>query len=108
MFQLVTNYRSPGRVIDCAHSIIELLKSFPKAVDELDRERGIVEGAPPVFVTIPDSAGEAKFWDLHKYASFTTRLTISNVDQRPFAPSTGSRPMLTYSLCSYDLGLIFC
>ncbi|KAI0028050.1 hypothetical protein K488DRAFT_30656, partial [Vararia minispora EC-137] len=48
-FQLSLNFRSPGGVVDCAHSIIELLQLFPRAVDDLERERGLIGGSKPYF-----------------------------------------------------------
>ncbi|KAI0030330.1 hypothetical protein K488DRAFT_87859 [Vararia minispora EC-137] len=49
-FQLSINYRSPGGVVDCAHAVIELLQLFPRAVDPLDRERGMIEGLKPLVI----------------------------------------------------------
>ncbi|KAI0030326.1 hypothetical protein K488DRAFT_54482, partial [Vararia minispora EC-137] len=56
-FQLLVNYRSPGGVVDCAHSIIELLRLFPSAVDDLKKERGINEDMKPVFFGLNDEDG---------------------------------------------------
>ncbi|VDB86803.1 unnamed protein product [Peniophora sp. CBMAI 1063] len=49
-FQLAINYRSPGGVVDCARSVVDLLKLFPRAVDNLDREAGIIQGLRPLFI----------------------------------------------------------
>lgn len=52
MFQLCVNYRSHAGIVDCAHSIIELLTYFwPNSIDRLQPEKGIVDGARPVFIT---------------------------------------------------------
>jgi hypothetical protein len=49
-FQLAVNYRSHGGIVNCAHSIIDLITSFwPYAIDNLAPEKGIVDGAKPVF-----------------------------------------------------------
>ncbi|KAH9992492.1 hypothetical protein BJV74DRAFT_397873 [Russula compacta] len=49
-FQLVTNFRSHGGIVRCAHSIIMLITRFwPYAIDILPEEKGIVDGIKPVF-----------------------------------------------------------
>ena len=49
-FQLVTNFRSHGGIVKCAHSIIALIMRFwPYAIDILPQEKGIVDGIKPVF-----------------------------------------------------------
>lgn len=51
-FQLLINYRSHGGIMDCAHSTIELIKNFwPDSIDSLRRERGLVAGPKPVFLS---------------------------------------------------------
>lgn len=51
-FQLTTNYRSHGGIVDCAHSIISLIMEYwPDSIDTLARERGQVGGPKPVFLT---------------------------------------------------------
>jgi len=52
MFQLATNYRSHGGIVNCAHSVIELITKFwPNAIDQLQPEKGVVDGVKPVFFT---------------------------------------------------------
>ncbi|KAH9022666.1 P-loop containing nucleoside triphosphate hydrolase protein [Lactarius hengduanensis] len=49
-FQLVTNFRSHGGIVSCAHSVIVLVTKFwPYAIDILPEEKGIVNGIKPVF-----------------------------------------------------------
>lgn len=49
-FQLAVNYRSHAGIVNCAHSVIELITRFwPHAIDKLATERGIIEGLKPVF-----------------------------------------------------------
>ncbi|KAF9014907.1 hypothetical protein BDQ17DRAFT_1418043 [Cyathus striatus] len=49
-FQLAINYRSHGGIVQCAHSIIELITTFwPYAIDMLTEEHGVVDGSKPVF-----------------------------------------------------------
>ncbi|KAG2023736.1 hypothetical protein CC2G_001355 [Coprinopsis cinerea AmutBmut pab1-1] len=49
-FQLAINYRSHGGIVQCAHSVIELITHFwPYAIDSMAPEQGIVDGAKPVF-----------------------------------------------------------
>ncbi|KAI0286423.1 hypothetical protein BC826DRAFT_1108859 [Russula brevipes] len=49
-FQLVTNFRSHGGIVKCAHSVIVLITGFwPYAIDTLPEEKGIVDGIKPVF-----------------------------------------------------------
>ncbi|CAA7264670.1 unnamed protein product [Cyclocybe aegerita] len=56
MFHLAVNYRSHGGIVQCAHSVIELITEFwPHAIDVLSREKGVVEGSKPVFFSGWDS-----------------------------------------------------
>ena len=49
-FQLVTNFRSHGGIVRCAHSVIVLVTKFwPYVIDILPEEKGIVNGIKPVF-----------------------------------------------------------
>ncbi|TFY53518.1 hypothetical protein EVG20_g10077, partial [Dentipellis fragilis] len=61
-FQLLTNYRSHGGIVNCAHSVIELLQFWPSAIDVLERERGIVDGKKPLFVSILDTSQLKNFF----------------------------------------------
>ncbi|KDR84732.1 hypothetical protein GALMADRAFT_260438 [Galerina marginata CBS 339.88] len=55
-FQLAINFRSHGGIVQCAHSVIELITGFwPYAIDVLSRERGVVDGSKPVFFSGWDS-----------------------------------------------------
>lgn len=55
-FQLAINYRSHGGIVQCAHSVIELITEFwPFAIDVLTREKGVVDGSKPVFFSGWDS-----------------------------------------------------
>lgn len=50
MFQLTTNYRSHGGIVNCANTITQLIYRFwPYRIDKLERESGIVDGAKPIF-----------------------------------------------------------
>ncbi|KAG2070632.1 hypothetical protein BDR04DRAFT_1076404 [Suillus decipiens] len=52
MFQLAINYRSHGGIVNCAHSVIELITEFwPNTIDSLRPEKGVVDGLKPVFFT---------------------------------------------------------
>ncbi|KAF9219473.1 hypothetical protein BS17DRAFT_760990 [Gyrodon lividus] len=49
-FQLAINYRSHGGIVNCAHSVIELITRFwPNSIDVLQPEKGIVDGSKPIF-----------------------------------------------------------
>ncbi|RPD59349.1 hypothetical protein L226DRAFT_576154 [Lentinus tigrinus ALCF2SS1-7] len=49
-FQLAVNYRSHAGIVNCAHTVIELLTTlWPYAIDNLTQEKGIVDGLKPVF-----------------------------------------------------------
>jgi superfamily I DNA/RNA helicase len=49
-FQLAVNYRSHGGIVNCAHSVIELItRLWPHAIDNLAQEKGIVDGLKPIF-----------------------------------------------------------
>ncbi|KAJ7725516.1 hypothetical protein DFH07DRAFT_853912 [Mycena maculata] len=51
-FQLTVNYRSHAGIVNCAHTVVEIITRFwPYAIDVLDRERGTVDGLRPVFFT---------------------------------------------------------
>ena len=50
LFQLAVNYRSHAGIVNCAHTVIELITEFwPNHIDNLAPERGIVDGLKPVF-----------------------------------------------------------
>ncbi|KAI0757678.1 hypothetical protein C8Q80DRAFT_1134850 [Daedaleopsis nitida] len=49
-FQLAVNYRSHAGIVNCAHSVIQLITEFwPHAIDVLAEERGMIDGLKPVF-----------------------------------------------------------
>ncbi|KAG2064506.1 hypothetical protein BDR04DRAFT_1162468 [Suillus decipiens] len=51
-FQLAINHRSHGGIVNCAHSVIELITKFwPNTIDNLRPEKGAVDGLKPVFFT---------------------------------------------------------
>ncbi|KAJ6573853.1 hypothetical protein DFH09DRAFT_1311930 [Mycena vulgaris] len=55
-FQLTVNYRSHAGIVNCAHTVIEVITMlWPYQIDVLDRERGTVDGLRPVFFTGFDS-----------------------------------------------------
>ena len=65
MFQLTVNYRSHAGIVNCAHSVVSLLTRFwPDAIDILAPERGVVDGARPVFLA-RDEDGESR--DLEQF-----------------------------------------
>ncbi len=62
MFQLAVNYRSHAGIVDCAHSIIDLITSFWKdSIDRLSPEMGIVDGVKPIFFNNEDRAQLEQF-----------------------------------------------
>ncbi|KAJ6456165.1 hypothetical protein C8R45DRAFT_1187129 [Mycena sanguinolenta] len=55
-FQLTVNYRSHAGIVNCAHTVIEVIQLFwPYSIDVLGRERGTIDGLRPVFFTGFDS-----------------------------------------------------
>ncbi|KAG7450801.1 uncharacterized protein BT62DRAFT_928080 [Guyanagaster necrorhizus] len=57
MFQLAVNYRSHAGIVDCAHSVIDLITTFwEDSIDRLSPEMGIVDGFKPVFFNTEDRA----------------------------------------------------
>lgn len=49
-FQLAVNYRSHGGIVNCAHSVVQLIMRFwPDAIDILQPEHGVIDGPKPVF-----------------------------------------------------------
>ncbi|KAK0207600.1 hypothetical protein IW262DRAFT_1469183 [Armillaria fumosa] len=62
MFQLAVNYRSHAGIVNCAHSIIDLITTFWKdSIDRLSPEMGIVDGAKPIFFNNEDRAQLEQF-----------------------------------------------
>ncbi|KAK0464820.1 P-loop containing nucleoside triphosphate hydrolase protein [Armillaria novae-zelandiae] len=62
MFQLAVNYRSHAGIVNCAHSIIDLITTFWKdSIDCLSPEMGIVDGAKPIFFNNEDRAQLGQF-----------------------------------------------
>ena len=52
MFCLSANYRSHAGIVNCAHSIVEIINKYWKnSIDPLPRERGHTHGALPIFYT---------------------------------------------------------
>ncbi|THU96851.1 hypothetical protein K435DRAFT_754482 [Dendrothele bispora CBS 962.96] len=50
IFQLAVNYRSHAGIVNCAHSVIDLISHFWKdSIDKLAPEKGVVDGLKPVF-----------------------------------------------------------
>ncbi|KAG2050146.1 hypothetical protein BDR06DRAFT_892287 [Suillus hirtellus] len=61
MFQLSINYRSHNGIVNCAHSVIELIMKFwPNAINHLQPEKGAVDGVKPVFFTHLDNDAHFK------------------------------------------------
>ncbi|KAK0245294.1 hypothetical protein EDD85DRAFT_13428 [Armillaria nabsnona] len=61
-FQLTVNYRSHAGIVDCAHSIIDLITMFwEDSIDRLSPEMGIVDGVKPVFFNNKDHAQLKRF-----------------------------------------------
>ncbi|KAG1841504.1 hypothetical protein F4604DRAFT_1598121 [Suillus subluteus] len=61
MFQLATNYRSHNGIVNCAHSVIELITKFwPNAIDHLQPEKGRVDGVKPKFFNNVDTDAHCK------------------------------------------------
>ena len=57
MFNLTTNYRSHSAIINCAHSIIDLIMAYwPESIDTLPREKGTTSGPMPIFFGDENSA----------------------------------------------------
>lgn len=51
-FQLAINHRSHGGIVNCAYSVIELITKFwPNTIDNLQPEKGVVDGLKPIFFT---------------------------------------------------------
>ncbi|PBL01521.1 hypothetical protein ARMGADRAFT_984178 [Armillaria gallica] len=62
MFQLAVNYRSHAGIVDCAHSIIDLITMFwEDSIDRLSPEMGIIDGVKPVFFNNEDHAQLKQF-----------------------------------------------
>ncbi|KIN94541.1 hypothetical protein M404DRAFT_380130 [Pisolithus tinctorius Marx 270] len=73
-FQLAINYRSHGGIVNCAHSVIELIARFwPNSIDSLQPERGVVDGLKPVFFTAWDK-------DTVRYEQFLFGTSDSHIE----------------------------
>jgi hypothetical protein len=54
-FQLTVNYRSHAGILNCANSVIELIKKFwLYSIDNLAAEEGVIDGPKPMFYTSSD------------------------------------------------------
>lgn len=52
MFYLSTNYRSHAGIVNCAYTVIEMIKKYwENSIDSLPREKGNAHGAKPIFYT---------------------------------------------------------
>lgn len=50
-FHLNVNYRSHNGIVTCASSLVKLLLAlWPDSIDNIGKERGIMDGAQPVFI----------------------------------------------------------
>ncbi|KAK0245300.1 P-loop containing nucleoside triphosphate hydrolase protein [Armillaria nabsnona] len=79
MFQLAVNYRSHAGIVDCVHSIIDLITMFwEDSIDCLSPEMGIVDGVKPVFFKNEDCAQLKQFifGDLGKPIEFGAQQCI--------------------------------
>lgn len=84
-FQLAINYRSHGGIVQCAHSVIELITEFwPYAIDVLSREKGVVHGSKPVFFSGWDSETVRYVWTLSPFSLklFAQALLIGTISIR--------------------------
>lgn len=73
LYQLAVNYRSHSGIVNCAHSVIELITKFwPNSIDRLAPEVGIVHGFKPVFFSKedPDQLERFLFGDVESPIEF--------------------------------------
>lgn len=55
-FCLTVNYRSHTGIVNCAHSIVELIQRYwPYSIDSLAPEKGLIAGPPPVIIAEQNS-----------------------------------------------------
>ena len=55
-FCLTVNYRSHTGIVDCAHSLVELIDRYwPYSIDKLAPEEGLTVGPPPIFLAGKDT-----------------------------------------------------
>ena len=77
------NYRSCG-IVQCAHSVIELIadsESLPHAIDVSTREKGVVDGSKPVFLSGWDSETVRYVWTC---VTFFNETVYSSLDRNNF------------------------
>lgn len=70
MFFLAVNYRSHAGIVNCAHSIVEIINKYWKnSIDSLPRERGNAHGAMPIFYTniYPEFVRKVSAFGLQRY-----------------------------------------
>ncbi|KZT68439.1 hypothetical protein DAEQUDRAFT_671296 [Daedalea quercina L-15889] len=73
-FQLAVNYRSHAGIVNCAHSVIELITTFwPHAIDRLAPEHGRIEGKKPLFLSEWDE-------DTMRYEQFLFGDSVSHLE----------------------------
>lgn len=50
LFHLALNHRSHRGIVNCAHSVVEIIaKYWPYTIDTLGKERGVMDGPKPLF-----------------------------------------------------------
>lgn len=73
LFQLAVNYRSHAGIVDCAHSVIDLITEFwADSIDRLSAEMGIVDGFKPMFFSNQnrEQLGQFIFGDIGDHIEF--------------------------------------
>jgi ATP-dependent exoDNAse (exonuclease V) beta subunit len=85
--QLTTNYRSHGRILDLANSVVSLIELFfPKTIDKLVKEESETDGMKPV-VIMPLDARQMR-------SLFTGASMTSDKDSTLAAPQFGCNQVL--------------
>ncbi len=58
LFHLNANYRSHRGILDCAHTIVQLIEHFwPNTIDALPEDTGGTHGGSPIFFRSLDGSG---------------------------------------------------
>ena len=87
LFQLAINYRSHAGIVDCAHSVIDLISLFwSDSIDRLSPEVGIVDGFKPVFFS-NENRGQLEhfiFGDVGSHIEFGAQQCTLLMEKLPF------------------------
>ncbi|PCH33049.1 hypothetical protein WOLCODRAFT_159800 [Wolfiporia cocos MD-104 SS10] len=103
-FRLMTNYRSHAGIIDCARTVVDLIKEFwPYSIDDLPPEKGKIGGIKPIFFS-RWNVDSGSYEDL-LFGSSGDPIDFG-ADQCVLVRDNSTRKKLLRALVDRDIGLI--